>query len=337
MQQPALGALTGYETRIFACAPPAVRFTRNDNWLVAEAHIRRLPLYPFGLARPQIPGLFRTNVYGLLKSRLVGNRLVIPSGADAIQLKANGARLRAFYFGGRGLRQTIKIVDRRSPLAARAEREIDVRRRLEALNTITIPGIERVDYDDSHVFVVEQLVVGRRFSGRRDRRLFLDAVLPELAATYRAAGLRYEPIGRHLAQDLLARAEALLDGVAGASAFLTELRRVVSDDRPAAVGLCHGDLLPSNIGVAGARAYLFDWEMAGDGVIAFDLLRLALKYPRTRYLTRAIRRLIAADFSAEGARFDDQLTAYVATRIIEEPSSARVRLNYWTRHAEPRR
>ena len=337
MQETVLGALTSYETRIFSRHPPPVRFTRNQSWLVAEAHVRRLLAYPFGLTRPRIPGLFRTNVYGLLRSRLIGNRLVIASGADAIQLKANGARLRAFYLGGRGARQTIKIVDRRSPLAERTEREVAVRRRLENLNTITIPGIERVDYDDTHIFVVEQLVAGRRFSGRRDRRLFLDGVLPELAATYRAAGTRYEPIGRHLTQDLPARAEALLDGVDGAAAFLADLRQVITDDRPAAVGLCHGDLLPSNIGVAGRQVYLFDWEMAGDGVIAFDLLRLALKYPRTRYLTRAIRRLMAVDFSDEGARFDDQLAAYVAMRMIDEPASARARLNYWARHVEVRR
>lgn len=310
------------------------RFARAKLWLVSESYANRLYLYPLGLARPSIPGLFRTNVFALIRSHLLdgARRPVLPTTASAIQVSEDAERIRLFYLERESQPLSVKIVSKESARAVHARAEVELRRRIESLGTIAVPKITDVEETDRQVCIVEEFVNGRRFSARRDSGILAEQILPQLLATYRALGLCDEPIGRFLPADLTVTLGPLLAGRREGEALLGRLAPLIEADPAVPSGLCHGDLLPSNLALSGGRAYVLDWGRAKSGPVAFDLLRLAAKYPKRPDLTRAVRDAYEAAFPDRACGLGDLITAYAAARIAANPGHAGRHLAYWARY-----
>lgn len=327
-------ALSNWEAEHLGTRPQPRRFAQTKSWLIDERYAKQLWRYPLGLARPRIPGLFRTNVFGLIKSHLLdgARRPRLASAAQAIQRSEDGARLRLFYLAPIAPPITVKMIRKSTERERQAREEIALRRRLEDLRTITVPPIREVSEDGRHLYVAEAFVSGRRFSIRRDAGLLVDRILPELLATYGALGVDQEPLGRHLPAALPAVLRESLAGQPRGSVFLDRLERIIMADPTVPTSLCHGDLLPSNLAVSGGRVYVLDWGRAARKPISFDLLRLASKYPHHDLATAAVRGALDTAVKDQACSFEDQLTAYLGLRIAADPAAAARHLGYWARH-----
>ena len=310
------------------------RFVTNNDWLVNTDYINNLFLYGTGMMRTKIPGLYRTNVYGLLKNYVAVRtaHVSLSSVADAIQITQDRSRLRAFYLTGPSRQHTVKIISQDSAYARGTRHEIEMRQQLAKLKAIRFPRIENVRESENFLLLAEELILGRRFNGRFDRRLFSDCVLPQLTEMYRAYGVRYLPLSGQLPPDTDMKIDDALGGQAGADRLREAMARVIEGDLEAAVSLCHGDLLPSNLAVAGGTVTFLDWEMAHEDVIAFDLLRIAFKYPKLDYMMAAIRETMVRQFTERGCGFEDLLAAYVARKVALNPLRASEYLACWQRH-----
>ena len=330
---PAFEAIDTWEARIFGSSAGISRYVGNNDWLVRPNYLTRLTLYPLGLARPRIPGLHRTNVYGLLRSRLLQQRARTPlaSHAEALQFGKDGERLRLFYLGGAGRRLTAKSWPMASAAAEAARREVELRKRLQTLRSVALPRIESVMEERGRLYIAEELIVGRRFSVYLDKRTFQRQLLPQLAATYRALDIESRPLGDFLSPDLEAQVEAILAPLANAGEFRSRLAGTIAANPSVAAGLGHGDLLPSNLAVSGGRIYLLDWGQARVMPLAFDLLRLATKYPRVGYLTAGVFHLAEVEFPTPACGFADLLTVYLAERMARDPAGAEGHLTCWHR------
>ena len=64
-----------------------------------------------------------------------------------------------------------------------------------------------------------------------------------------------------------------------------------------------------------------DWENAGRGVAAFDLLTLALRYHANRTLFAVVADAIRSHLAERGARFEDLLLLALANRAARRPDS----------------
>ena len=227
---PAFEAIDTWEARIFGSSAGISRYVGNNDWLVRPNYLTRLTLYPLGLARPRIPGLHRTNVYGLLRSRLLQQRARTPlaSHAEALQFGKDGERLRLFYLGGAGRRLTAKSLPMASAAAEAARREVELRKRLQTLRSVALPRIESVMEERGRLYIAEELIVGRRFSVYLDKRTFQRQLLPQLAATYRALDIESRPLGDFLSPDLEAQVEAILAPLANAGEFRSRLAGTIA-------------------------------------------------------------------------------------------------------------
>ena len=328
-------AIAAWEAAHLGRRPTQRRFARGKAWLVSESYANRLYLYPLGLARPSIPGLFRTSVFALIRSHLLDGerRPALPSSASALQISEQAERVRLFYLDREGPPLSVKMVGKESDRADHARAEIELRRRIESLGTVTLPKIIDVGESDGHICIAEEFVSGRRFSALRDLDSLARQILPQLLATYRALGLREEPLCGFLPADLAATLEPLLAGRREGEALLARLSPLLAADPAVVTGLCHGDLLPSNLALSGGRAYVLDWGQSKDGPVAFDLLRLATKYPGRPKLTRTVRTAYESAFPDQNCGFGDLVTAYAATRIAANPGNAKKHLAYWAHYA----
>src|SRR5690606_8837852 len=188
-----LAALAAYEAGQVGKPPPPTRFAVRNPWLVRAALLPGLLRGMLALSPAPVPGLQYKHIFGVLASLKPGDApLRLASAADAIQIKKEDqTRIRAFYLPQEGRDgECLKLVSARHGIAARTRQELDLRRRLESLGTITLPKITAVAEDEDYIYIREEMVLGRRFDIRRDAALFLREGLPQLAATYRAMGLR---------------------------------------------------------------------------------------------------------------------------------------------------
>ena len=330
-----IGAAVDYETT-FSVKYDAKEslYVNNNAWLVNIDYFPNMALYLPRLYSDTIPGLYRTNIYGLFANAILrkDRHYLIYQSSDAMQIKMTGERLRLFYVKGSVHSHTVKIVLRDSQYGSWTENEINIRRYLSDLGTINIPTIEDVHKNDEFIFITEQMIFGRRFNGRRDWKLFRSAVLQQLMATYRAHGVRYLAICNSLKPDLLDQITVILDEKAEKSRFRNELRGVIERNGKAAMSFCYGALGPSNLAVTDAKIYFLDWKRAKEGVIAFDLLTIAMKYPGIDYLVKEIRESIVSTFASRECSFEDLMTVYVARTIVRHPSHMAVYLDFWERH-----
>ncbi len=116
-----LAALAGYEARNFGGREPGRLFQSRKTWLASRGYSGYLARYGLGLAKPCIPGLTRRHAIALSAARMLPGSATrrLKSAADAIQLKHDGSRLRAFYPSRTVIANCIKVVARDSPLGAR--------------------------------------------------------------------------------------------------------------------------------------------------------------------------------------------------------------------------
>ncbi len=331
--------LFDYEKRVNANQKPhAHRFVKNADWYVNERYMKKVFAYPGLSSGNKIPGLSRTHARGLMAQFLIGGktRESFPSTADAIAIKRTHERLRGFYATSHQHPHTVKIVcdsPRHNKLREATIREVGTRQRLLALNTIRIPKILGAEQRDDAFVLCEELIMGRRFNVRLDRTLHRSNLLPQLRDTYRAYGVRYAPIQTFLPPHLDQQITELLGEKADGKRFRDALHKVIEKNAQAAVSLCHGGLVAGNLAVANGTVFFLDWKLAHEGPIAFDLLKLAVRYPRFAYIVRNIRETMAHDFTEMGCSFDDLLTVFVGRRLLARKSAGVAKyLHFWQLH-----
>lgn len=325
---PILHALGQSEHQHAGRPSSARRFVRTGPWLLNRAQAGLL-------ARARIPGLGLRHRCAALLGPLLGqsDAGLLALAAPAIQLKDDMTRIRAFYplaqsrsAGG----ACVKVVTATGALGARTVQETALRRQLEDAGTITLPRIRDTGTLGDFIYVYEELVCGRRFSLRRDAGLFIAQGLPQLLGTYTAFGVEAAPLRAQFPATLR---EDMAQLAARDAAFVPLSRALDAawrDDPATPVGLCHGDMLPSNLAVAGDTLYFFDWEQSRRGALVSDLLRLPMKTPQ------ASTRLVAAMFDGvrrnlgvSPAALRHHLCAYMCLRITQRPGQGRSVARTW--------
>jgi hypothetical protein len=293
----------------------AAALVHHRTWLVGTGYMPVVARYWLLPPQRRLPGLPRVKAMGLVRRWLspFAPRVHLHTGADAIQLSDDGNRLRALYLGDEPRSIKLVAVGRRQDM--RPDQEVERRARVAALGTIRVPNVFASRVEDGIVITEEELVLGRRLMVRYDLPFIRNVLVPKLLATYRAAGLTYEPLSSHVPADL---PERLPPG-----AFRDAVARLLARAPDAAISFCHGDFLPSNIVVTGNDAVLMDWENAGRGIAAFDLLTLALRYHANRALFAVVADAIRSHLAERGARFEDLLLLALASRAARRPDSYR--------------
>lgn len=335
---PILDELLAYENRTSADAKPREnRFVKYKSWYANEDYMRQIFSYPVLSASNKIHGLYMTAALGLMKNFVAGKKAweLLPSAADVIQDRHFGDCLRAFYATRHSHRYTLKVVcdsERRKFMAA-TRREVALRRKLMALNTINIPKILGTEQSNGAFLLREELIMGRRFHARTDRTLYRESMLPQLRDTFLAYGVRYAPVQTFLSPDRGEEVIGLLGESADAGRFAEALRNVISRNGLAAVSLCHGSLAPGNLAVANGEIVFLDWKRAHEGLIIVDLLKTAAKYPRQSYVVEDIRKIMTSSFVDDSCQFEDLLTASVALGIHRLPRRIPNMMHIWRRHA----
>jgi hypothetical protein len=311
------GGIAAYETTIFGTPPSPAPFVAKGHWLVRQGALGGL--VGRRLARGEsIPGLTMRRLVAMSAMRLSGPaaRRLLPSRAAAVLVNRWGTRLRAFYLGEGDEPFCVKLMVKGSRKAERAPGEIAARRRIEAIGTISMPRLRRVDETETLIGIAEELVLGRRFSGRRDVGLFIGTGLPAFAATWAAYGRRLVPADRLVGA---AAVGAALAGDPSHAWFAARLDAALRRNPQLGVSICHGDLLPSNLCITPAGLTIIDWECAREGAVVFDLLRLAGKLPGETALMKAVAACTAEAFGTPQSSFGDQAVCNIAWRIAERP------------------
>ncbi len=280
-----------------------------------------------------VPGYSHADFLRNLLSSLSRRGQHIASSAVAVQLKKDMTRLRAFYPDKAGQGYCVKIVQADGVTGSRMREELELRGRLSALGTVNIPAMRETFERGNFIYLVEDIIIGRRFDFRRDADDYIARGLPQMMATYQKSGIRHEPLSAHFDADLPARLQDIKNI---APDFLTALSSVFDRGVNIPVSLCHGDLLPSNLCIGGDTFYLLDWDRSFTGAIARDLLRMPMKYPgqpgRVGHAVMAALRDMSGDNSAIA---NDQLAAYVGLRIAEAPAKAVIYQDFWRAHRLP--
>lgn len=322
---PILVALAEFESGKAPSPTPPRRFAKHNAWMASEV------LLP--LVSQRIPGLLLKDMMGLLSGWKHGSLLA--SAATAIQLKDDMSRIRAFYLPVAGREgRCVKIVSGApgDAIAERTRNELALRRKLESFGSITVPCITCVEEDKNFIYITEELVIGRRFSIWLDSELFVKQGLPELVATYKLHGIEAVPLLSCFPADLVDKLGVIAEAEPDYRSLLHAVERIYASNPDIPVSRCHGDLLPSNLGVAHGRLYFFDWEKSFHGAIITDLMRLPMKYPNwSRKILAAIFEVLQADTAIGAHSLPQQFTVDVAARIVKNPAKAKQFLRVWQR------
>lgn len=308
----------------------AVKFAWRGTWLVRLGYLMSPPLLALGPlagakgAGVRIPGLGRAHSLRLLINFDGLHHLA--SASLGFQFKIDGTRMRAFLSGPEGM-LCIKAVANGSDLATRTRQELAIRAQLKEFGHLRLPRIERVEDTEHYLFLFEEFINGRRFSGRRDAGLFIDKGLPQLVATYLAHGVSRRPLSDALASDFL----PALETIPAPAAFISHTRGVVTANPLVSFSLCHGDLLPSNICIRRGEVIFIDFDRAGEGVLAFDLFRLLLKYPRIATLQQGVTAALRHSFEMQPQNIADLMAVYLAQAMIAQPQRTPAFINIWQR------
>lgn len=332
-----LGAVCEFEAgREGALAPSVRKFAHQGPWLANDNVIIRLALALLLPLRPPIPGLFRKHMAGLVASRLFRGAKArkLACSAEGIQVKLDGTRLRAFFLPSISFPNgsCLKIVPTDRDIAERTRHEMDIRRKLTKLGTITVPAVREMHETEQYMFVQEELIAGQRFRIRKHEKLYRRQGMAELLATYKAFGVTLAPLGDHYPLALSGELDTEIRGLAGGVEFLTLLSEAASGSAKMPISMCHRDLLPSNLCVSGRQMYFLDWEMAAEGPIFSDLMQLPLRYPERSRLFEAVVQLFAREFGIEDKDMLSLFTALLAGRIAKEPGKVKKFVDIWNRN-----
>ena len=319
---PIITALEDHEKSQGGSVPSPQVFAFRQPWLARKLWLQG-----------RVPGYSHADFLRNFFSLLAGRKMPVASRAVSIQLKHDMTRLRAFYLpvlGAEGKGHCLKIVQAESPAGERMRPELALREKLAELGTVHIPQITRSFEQGGFIYLIEEIIIGRRFSVRQDAQLYIAQGLPQMLATYKKFGIRYEPLNAHFDAAIPAR----LRGLQGIDpSFVEAAEKAFARNADIPVSLCHGDLLPSNMCIGADKFYLLDWDRSFEGAIALDLLRLPLKYPAQHNgITAAVLAALETELGSAPGAAVDQLTAYVALRILAAPQKAPTYLAFWRRH-----
>lgn len=316
---PIIKALEEYEAAANAAAVAALSFFAwREPWLARQLWLQGC-----------VPGYSHADFLRNVLSRLSCRGQKIASRAAAVQLKHDMTRLRAFYPDKAGGGYCVKIVQADGVTGSRMREELKLRGRLAALGTVTIPAMRETFERGNYIYLIEDIIIGRRFDFRRDADDYIARGLPQMVATYNKAGITFEPLSAHFDAALLAR----LSGIKNmAPDFVAALDAAFANNPAVPVSLCHGDLLPSNLCIGKDAFYLLDWDRSFTGAIARDLLRLPMKYPaQGGRVGAAVMAVLRTASGGDAAAADAQLAAYVAQRIADAPEKALIYQSFWRR------
>ena len=321
---------------------------KYKNWYVNQNYIWKIfdyPMFSRYSRKYRIHGVSNTVYLGLFMNFAMNRKELLKSSADVILNKYRAGILRAFYSIDHSHRHTLKISLGGHPwkrghfrkpggdLIESLKREVAVREQLASLKTINIPKVLSTDVQGDAFFLLEEMILGRRFNARVDGTLFRMKVLPQLRDTYLAYGVRYAPIQSFLPPDLSAKVARILGERADGKSFVEALKNVIERNGLAAVSLCHGELSSGHLAVTNGEVYFLDWKRADEGLIILDLMRVPLIYPRLTATIGDIREIMTSNFLANGSRFEDMITVAIAAAILRSPYLISNLLRVWQRHA----
>lgn len=330
-----LQALCEFESRRHKADIEPENFSIHKTWLASYRFHSRMLRHLLSLTTPSIPGLFRKHMMGLLSSHLFPSRIYgkIASRANAIQLKIDGNRLRAFYLPTsnqeKGL--TLKIVPKKKKILEAARKELSFRQTLTELGTITIPKIHGTEEDENFLYISEELIQGKRYRNWRHRKLFKDQGIPALCNTYKAIGFQKDFLSNHYDPSI---GDRLIDAIGNSpqnTSLLEAVKQAFSENPEIEVGMCHNDLLPSNLGVSDNILYFFDWELVDKGPLLPDLLKLPFKYNTSYGLVEAVAQNITTEFGTDQRTHYLHFAAFIAKKIVRTPHKSKKYLRYWKR------
>ncbi len=323
---------------------------KDKNWYVKENSIGKIIDYPVlsrNSRKYRIHGLSSTASLGLLMNFAMSRKELLPSTADVILNKHEAARLRAFYNINHSHRCSLKIALGVRPwkkghvrmpgsdLMEALKREVTVREQLASLKTINIPKVLSADVQGDAFFLLEEMILGRRFNARVDGTLYRMKVLPQLRDTYLAYGVRYAPIQDFLPPELSGTVTRFLGERADGKSFVEALNNVIERNGLAAVSLCHGALSTRHLAVTNGEVYFLDWKRADEGLIILDLIKTPLRYPTLTYMIGDIREIMMPNLIGKSYRFEDMLTLGIAHEFLRNLHPRRVSnlLRVWQHHA----
>lgn len=243
-------------------------------------------------------------------SRRRRSRPARPHAVLLSRIATDRTRLRSFPLGEDARPVAALTVHSRRPLgrgrlqtAARTQRDA---RRTAALRVPEVLGAGRSRGGE---WLAEEYVDGRH--------LRVEELAP--AAAEVAAGLaRHWGAGdvgarvHRVPQVAAAEVEQLLGSRAadevGAAHLAAHLRALGRRDVPMAVGPCHGDPVPGNVlRSATGDLVLLDWEHAGPGVLARDLVKVVLGVPAPEDGDALLAAVAPGALAARGAGWRDQV------------------------------
>jgi hypothetical protein len=245
----------------------------------------------------------------------------LPFSARRIDIRTN---MRVFDLAGyQG--QTAKIrIGPEGRASASFVREIHVRRIFAAHlgGAPAVPAVVKYDHRQGG-WLLEEYVAGRMVEEADFVRFCRDH-----AIAFYGFSARDRPIRRLFAAERIAAIRAHLAALAPSLAGFAEDARLT-------VGLCHGDLHPSNILVGeDGRLWVVDWETGGVGPIIHDFLRAYFWYPSARQPLVAL--LDALDPARTALPAVQQIAFMLAqmlqTRIDQTAGQAMVRALEFRKH-----
>lgn len=191
---PIYQALSQFEQHFWPDNPlPTRQFTLSPPWGVRSGFLR---------GGRDIPGLQAKHLLSLFFS-LQKKRVCLAANPHIFQIKADMSRLRAFYLPEENRPAIcVKILDANGVWSERAMNEIRQRDIVERLGAVSLPRIASHGLIGDYMYIVEDLIQGRRFSFRRDVDLFIRQALPELVRMYQGAGIEQRAITDYFPVDL---------------------------------------------------------------------------------------------------------------------------------------
>lgn len=297
-------------------------FVGRKTWLVRESALRRLPIARRPAVR-RFPCFTHRRLLHLWLRTWKRERSELPSSAEAIQFSRDGLRVRAFDLARN---RSYKIVTEDSRYGAGTHNETRIRRDVLPGSGVTFPAIHAMYARGPFLFLEEDLVQGRPWSIHADGRRFRETVAVPLMRLYEHHGISTRPLSAALDGSVLRAAEQIDDTLP----LGQHLRRLIRRDPLVATGLCHGDLVPSNLAVGAEGVVFLDWEKAADGILGSDFVDIARKYHRHRAITGAARRVFEI-YQKDRLSFEDGLALfYLQAQAAQEYPDWRAASDEWT-------
>lgn len=263
----ATGILRLFETCEGKGAP--VAFTWRRSWL-AQQHLAASTLYRPRALLGRIPGLRFKHLTALFLSSYCDEPFEIATDAEAIQVDDSGSRLRSFM-----LKQqtTVKVVRADTRYGPQTNHEFETRAQIAARSSLLVPKCGERYTKQGLIFLREQMIEGRIFNVRRDKRIFCPQVVEPLTKFYEEWGVTMTP---------LCEAIMPLASFAAQGRLTPELQAKLSPllaaNPMAAVSLCHNDILSSNLAVSKNGVYFLDWGVSAPSLCGLDFFKIGKFY-----------------------------------------------------------